>query len=524
MSFRGQTFRLPMNSGGFVNSPNIDLVPAEAMIDVRNVNIHEDGRGKRGGTAIFSATSTRNSQLMGVVDYTLASGTQFVITTTTEGEVWKDNATQLNSGNLLKTGAFTTFAIANDKVYICDGGTTPQTWDGSAGTTSDLAAVPSDWTGANFPTQIIIHGSGNSERGWALGLPSNPHTLYVTPDVAGGDLDFTQGTIETFHIETGDGFGLVGGVEFGDRLIVFGKNRAYVINDTSLDSTEWGYTQAQWEGGVAHSRLIIKTPNDVVCMMDDGNIYSITAVQSYGDYKQASITKPAWIDKWIRENTDLSKINQFHGVYDPELRRVIVFVVRSGMTTIDTALIYNIDRGPQEGWTIHDNITSNSGFSASCSAVIRRNPASHHSVYIYTGDYSGNVWELEEADANDDSNAYTGKYRTPHLTQDNPRARKKYKRGWLTMTAQGDYDLNVRWWVDGTEQTQRTVSMAGTGDTLPFTLGTDVLGGNELIDVPFELGAVGERIQFEVSNSSVDEKFFISQMLIDFTMLGNPPA
>lgn len=516
-----------MNAGGFVYSPNIDKVPPEAMIDVRNINIHEDGRGKRGGTAIFSAASTRNSQLMGGIDFTLASGTQFIVTTTTEGEVWKDKDAQLNSGNLLKVGAFTTFAVVNDKLYICDGGTTPQTWDGSAGSTSDLAAVPNDWTGSNFPTQIIVHGSGNSERGWALGCENNPHTIYFTPDTGvltgGGDLDFSQTNIETLHIETGDGYGLVGGIEFGDRLVVFGKNRSYIVNDTSLNSTEWGYTQAQWEGGAATKRLITKTSNDVVCMMDDGNIYSVTTVQSYGDYKLASITKPSWIDKWIRENTDLSKIDQFHFARDPELRRTYLFVVRSGQTTVDLGLVYNEDRGPIEGWTIHDNPTNNSGYSASCSFTARRSPASHHSVYIYTGDYSGNVWELEEADANDNSNAYTGKYKTPNLTQDNPRAKKKYKRGWLVMTAQGNYDVEVRWWVDGIEQTQRSVNMGGDLLTLPFTL-PGTFSGAELINASFELGAVGTRIQFEVLNSNVDEKFFISQMLIDHTVLGNPPA
>ncbi|MEE8382225.1 MAG: hypothetical protein V3R78_10185 [Thermodesulfobacteriota bacterium] len=495
------------------------------MLEVRNINIHEDGRGKRGGTAIFSAASTRNSQLTGVIDFTLASGTQFVVTTTTEGEVWKDNATQLNSGNLLKSGAFTTFSIANDKVYICDGGTTPQTWDGAAGSTSDLAAVPNDWTGVNFPTQIIIHGSGNSERGWALGLPSNPHTLYFTPDSAGGDLDFTDGTIDTINIETGDGFGLVGGVDFGDRLIIFGKNNAYVINDTSLTSTEWGYTQAQWEGGVAHSRLIIKTTNDVVCMMDDGNIYSITAVQSYGDYKQASITKPSWIDKWIRENTDLSKINQFHGLYDPELRRIYIFVVRNGQTDVDTALVYNVDRGPEEGWTIHDNRDSNSGYSASCAAVVRRSPASHHSQYVYTGDGIGNVWELEESAKNDNNNAYYAGFKTPRLVFDNARATKKYVRGFLVTEEKGSYNVYINIWIDDVAQTQQSVDLSGAGAVWgTMVWGSFTWAGGVLVDKAFDIGAVGKRIQLEVFNSSVDEDFFLSEIQVDHLIMGNRPS
>lgn len=522
MSFSGQTFQIPMGRGGFTNNPNIDEVAPEMMIDVKNINIHENGRGRRGGTAHFSVASTRDSQLMGVVDFTLINGTQHVVTTATEGEIWKDNTTQLKSG--LATGKFSTFAIANDKLYISNGANVPQTWDGAAGSTSDLSAVPTDWTGSNFPTQIIIHGSGNSERGWALGCPSNVHTLYVTPDSAGGDLDFSQATILTFNIETEDGFGLVGGVEFGDRILIFGKNQAFVMNDSDIDTANWGYNAAQWKGGVAHSRLIVKTPNDVVCMMDDGNIYSVTAVQQFGDYRSASITKPSWIDKWIRENTDLSRIDQFHGEYDPELRRVYIFVVRSGQTQIDTALVYNVDRGPEEGWTIHDNPSSVSGYSASASAVVRRTPAANHSTYTYTGDYSGNVWELETAARNDDSAAYTASYKTPKMTFDNPRLTKRYRKLWVIAREAGNFNLSIETWVDGVSQGTNTVSLAGIGAVYGIDVyGTGTYGGDTFVENNFNVGNVGRRIQYEVFNTAANEDFFVSKMLQDFTPLGNRP-
>jgi hypothetical protein len=524
MSYQGETYSIPMNRGGLTANPNIDLIEPEMMVMARNINTFDNGRGKRGGTAHFSTASTRDSQLMGVIDFTLADGSQFIVTTTTEGEVWKDNTTQLNSGNLLKVGAFTTFSVVNEKLYICDGGTTPQTWDGIAASTSDLAAVPSDWTGSNFPTQIIVHGAGGSERGWALGCQSTPHTLYITPETAGGDLDFTQGTIQTFNRETGDGYGLVGGVEFGDKLIVFGKNQAYVVDDSELDISNWRIQAAQWKGGVAHSRLIVKTPNDVVCMMDDGTIYSVAAVQEFGDYKIASITKPSWIDKWIRENTDLGKINQFHGVYDPELRIIRFFVVRSGQTNIDTCLVYNIDKGPEEGWVIHDNQTNASGFDASCSAVVLRVPAEDHSTYIYTGDYLGNVWELEEGPRNDNGEAYFAGFKTARLNFANARVTKKYRRGWLITEEKGDYNLFINTWVDGVSLAQQTVDLSGAGALWgTMVWGSFTWAGDALIDQPFDIGTKGKRIQFEIFNSNVNEDFFVSQMLIDHKVLSNRP-
>jgi len=92
------------------------------------------------------------------------------------------------------------------------------------------------------------------------------------------------------------------------------------------------------------------------------------------------------------------------------------------------------------------------------------------------------------------------------------------------MEPKGDCNLTVNTWIDGVQQAQQTVSMAGAGGTLPFTLGTDLLGGNELIDKPYDIGNKGKRIQSEFYNSNVDEDFFISQILYDHKVLGAGPG
>ena len=92
------------------------------------------------------------------------------------------------------------------------------------------------------------------------------------------------------------------------------------------------------------------------------------------------------------------------------------------------------------------------------------------------------------------------------------------------MEPKGDYDLTIGIWIDGVQQTQQTVSMVGIGGTFPFTLGTDLLGGQEVIVKSFDIGNTGKRIQAEVYNSNVDQDFFISQILIDHTILGAKPS
>lgn len=517
MGFNGGTYAIDCARGGVTANPNIDNIQPYMMVMCRNINLHENGRAKRGGTDRVNASAGYgSSQIMGGYDYVKLSGSQFNMVGTYAGAIWKTAADSIKTG--LTTAQYFSFEVMDDELYICNGANTPQTWDGVAASTSAITNPAADWTGSNQPFQMIKHGKGNSERMWAL-LPSG---VYASADSDGKE--FITGVV-SIPISTFEGSGLVGGVEFGDRLIVFGKKRSYIIDDTDTNTANWGYESAIWEGGVAHNRLIVKTPNDVLCMMDDGNIYSITTVQSYGDYKAASITKPSWIDKWIRDNCNLGRISQFHAVYDPELRLVRWFVVRNGQTEVDTCLVYFIDRGPEEGWSIHDNHSADSGFNASASWVYHKIPAEHHSFYIYTGDYGGYVWDLEETDAGDDGSPYYAGFKTARMTFEDARMTKFFRKGWIITRSYGNYDLYVRTWVDGVEQAQQTVSLAGGGSVYGTAqYGTATYGGDELIDKDFDIGMKGRRIQYEMYNAKLNEKFFISQILQDFKPLGNSPS
>ena len=184
----------------------------------------------------------------------------------------------------------------DDELYCCNGANVPTVWsEATISVDISTTSMPSDWTGTNYPSQMIQHGSANSLRNWAIGCPSTPKNVYVTPD--GTPKDFSDGNVLTFFIETGDGHGIVGGVEYGDRLVLFGKTKSFIMNDTDTNTDNWGYTESQWYGGAANWRLIIRTPNDIVCMMEDGEIYSVSAAETYGDYKAASLTRPSYMQE-----------------------------------------------------------------------------------------------------------------------------------------------------------------------------------------------------------------------------------
>lgn len=516
MAYTGRTYLIDCSQGGLTGNNNPDVVGSYMMVHpTRNINIHNGGREKRGGTAHVNSSAIPDTpDCMGGFDFTMASGTQFILWAGADGKLYKNDADTIGTG--LSTSTFYNFCQAADKVFIANSSNKPQVWDGT-GNVSEIDHPATDFTA--YPVrQMLVHGYGNSERVWAL------NRLGVYASLTTDFEDFSDGTVINIPIETGDGNGLQGMVEFGDRLVVFGKSRSYIIDDSSSTTSDWGYSSAIWEGGAASWRLIVRTPNDIVCMSDDGEIYSVSTAEQYGDYKQASLTRPAWVHAWIREYLDLSKIDQFHAVYDPNLRAIRFFVVRSGQSTVDTCLLYFIDRGPTQGWVVHDNNSYASGYSACSSWLVR---ASAGVLKIYTGDYDGFKWELETATLADNGNGYYAGFTTPYMPFDNgqnvmSRYNKMYNKLGVVMLPKGNFDLSIKIYIDGVYKETKSVNMGVTGSIFGTdTWGSAVFRGVDLMDETTGLGYVGKRTRLEVFNSNANQGFFVSQLLVDFKNKGS---
>ena len=338
--------------------------------------------------------------------------------------------------------------------------------------------------------------------------------------------DMSDAQVITLSIEVGEAGGLVGGVEWGNRLVVFSKTRAFIIDDSDATTTNWTWTQAQWTGGVSSWRLIAKTQNDLFALVDEGDVYSVITAQQYGDYKAASVARPAWIHRWIREHIDLTRLDEGHAVYDPELRCVYWFLPRTGSTFVDMALVYFIDRAPEEAWMLHDNLARDSGFRATSSAFGRA-PLETFSKVI-TGGPVGKVWYLNSSqDAlSDNAGAYEAGFVTSFLNQGNPRSRKRYKYGHILSVVEGDFDLTVDVYVDGLYKATYLVSLgSGAGSYGSSVYGPSTYyGGDEYLVADFAIGFIGTRIQYRVRNNNAGEDFFVSRIMTDFKELGLRPS
>ena len=414
------------------------------------------------------------------------------------------------------------FETFNNLLIICTGNDLPQVWTGT-GNISAMSNVPTDWSGSsNFPRKVVKHGRISSERLWAIGGAVDPFTVYASAlnsKDGSTEPDFSDANVITIFIETSDGFGIVNAVEFTDRLLCAGKSTIYIIDDLDINTANWGYEKSAWEGGCATSRLMIAVSNDVVAMDENGTIFSVTGTQTYGDYKKASLTRPNFIDQWIRDNVKLSAIDDFHMIYDPVLRALYIFVVRTGNTEVNTALVYFIDRLPERGWVIKDNLDFDSGYNASASALVRKAVGDNK---IYTGGWDdGLVWELETATLNDNGSSYKAGFKTPKFHMGDPRLTKRFDTGWIVASEQGAASLLIDTWVDGESLDQQSVSLLSDGGIYGTAVyGSDMYGGDDLVMVSFPIGAEGQRLQYEVHNDSGGQDFFITLMMTDFEPLG----
>lgn len=516
MAYTGTTHVVDCTGGGLtgVKISGENLPPSSMVYPTRNLVYEKGGRRKRGGTAhLYAAAFTGTPKILGVFDCTFQSLTQYVITATDDGDVFK------NDQDTIATGLGTTlpycFTMGENKLFIADGVNEPLAWTGT-GNAAQVSEPATDWA-TSPPFQLLVHGRGASQRMCAL----NKNTLYLSKSyAAAGDMEKFVTSAVSLYMDTGDGIGLTGMAEIGDEVIVFGKRKAYRLDDTSTSTADWGFQPAQWNGGAANWRLIVPIPSgDVICMMEDGDVYSVTSAAEYGDYKAASLMGPSMMHEYVKQYINLSKIANFHGVYYPPWRAVIFFVTKAGNTNNDMALIYFTDRSPGEAWMVHDNADYASGYNASASAVLR--DFTNGSFKLYTGDYSGEMWKLDQTDRNDNSNGFYGGFTTFYNSFGNPRVNKHFNSIDLVIEPKGEFELTVNSYVDG-DSNIGSVSMqaGGTVSLGTFILDADVLGGDKLQDARLLLGYIGRRIQYEIYNSVANEDFFITEFMTDFKPKG----
>jgi hypothetical protein len=462
------------------------------------MNYHENGLSKRGGSEISIAGNTHPGQ----------GGFQF-FTPTINRQIFVSNgvAYQTSYSNVIHSGMSTQNAISfvqtSNKVFFTDGQTNPQYWDGIAASTSNVTPAAS-WTG-NMPIQMVVHtraGSGAGDRLWAVTPDGLWYSKLNTPT------DFLNGDAGNIPIDSIGG--LVGAYDLGGQLFAFSRTQTFLIADTDPSIANWGYTNALWEGGVASWRLIDKAMNNLYFMAEDGLIYNISGVLTTGAYNAAPLNRPAFVDKFIRDNVNLQNIQNFHVAYDRKLR-ALKFFMQQGGSSNNIALTYFIDKQPTSAWIIHNNPNGNSGYNATCSWEVRNAPGDYQ---VWTMDNAGNVWKLEQTSRDDNGTSYPTIIATKAQDLNIPRNNKHYLAICLRGQASGTVDFTMYPFVEGAALASQTFSLNGTGATFDSaTFDSSTFATDLVTTAPVYLGIYGRDLQLQLVNDVAGQDFFLSEIL-----------
>jgi hypothetical protein len=231
VAYKGGDFPIDCGKGGYTGNRNIEGLAPEMMVwPTRNINLQNGGRERRGGSAHVYVTAFHDAPYVtGIYDFMMNDGTQYLITATKDGKIWKDGTNEIKTG--MSTTTFFSFETGDNELFIADGITMPQVWPGT-GNAAEISNPAADWT-TKKPFQFVKHGRWNSERMWAItrtGIYGSSSTNFQ---------DFSTANVIYIPLDTTDGHGLQGAAVLGGRLIIFGKTKSFILEDTDTDTNLW---------------------------------------------------------------------------------------------------------------------------------------------------------------------------------------------------------------------------------------------------------------------------------------------
>jgi len=309
----------------------------------------------------------------------------------------------------------TTLAQAGDTVYLWDGAssfTSKGTVNGSSklrGATWSLGGysvitdiekltVVKSWDGTSLTS--LTTGLGVSlyakyaivhlGRMWLFNVKAGtdtPHlmvasayedpTSYDTASRA-GDSGFTTG-LEAFYMTTPDLLPINGVALFFNTLIVSTEG-GRVWKLTGSDSIDFAWVPFYSGSAATGTETMANIGNDVVYMRRGGDIESLSATQDFGDVKSDDLSK------WIRNV--VSGLTDCITVYDQERQKVYFFNSSGSMPV----LFKDMQPTGLSPWSVYETDHA-SNFSTNAAVYIRQPGGS--SYYVYFGDSSGNLYQMD---------------------------------------------------------------------------------------------------------------------------------
>jgi hypothetical protein len=419
-------------------------------------------------------------------DYVVVRGSR-LLTATTAGNIFKEREGDLDAVTLVsdlstvgRPGKFIVCGkedgnLQRKLIYI-NGYDVPQGLVDDGATMADISTPNPDWdTTATFAGGRPHAGCVHSGR-VVLATPrgKDSHRLYMSSPTNHGDFGTTNGTTRRVRSEIGNA--IWGLASFKGVLWVWKHPFGiFYIDDSDLDPTNWvERTMSEAIGCAPSPYAVCPMDDDVIFLSATGAFHLLSAVDTLGGVKASDLSWALGLNKWLRENLNLSRLNQTLSVWYPH-KKVALFSVPSAGSTVNDLLLKWDFSGRDEGEPVKFSYSEQNIPDA---LTLRQDTDGVWKPIIGEG---GTVKLLERDDRNKDGDAYTSRYQTPHIDFSHMDPALAFRRklfefvefvmeptsaGTLAVEVLVDGSVKQEFTIDATKRRQRKLLRVGDGYTL----------------------------------------------------------
>jgi hypothetical protein len=515
---------LPLGPDGLNGSNNPSAIKISELTEALNITYEGGAIRKEGGASLYTPSALSGSPIiLGGIDWRYDGVTQRSVIVTSAGAILKDSGTGAY-GTTLKSGLTATdvnprfceggkeAAANNRKLFIFTGKNAVQVLSADGATTTDLATPPADWT-AGKPT----FGTPHEQRIWAGGNTNDPHRIYYTMPT--NHESFTGAGSGSISIYPGEGEKLVGAISFKGLLIAFKYPVGiYAIDTTSPSVANWRVNKVSGTVGLANENAFAEMTDDYLAILTpNADVRVVSASDVFGKFNAPSLTDHRYMNELMRRELQHLYSAKWRLCWYGKKRELHIACTSQASTTNDTRLVADMTFPTNPRWRFSNRDT--------CASLWTRVGSDTQSQLVH-GDHAGKVWLMDTDTRSKDGAGYSGEFKTAEtdLSQVDPRlatVRKNGKFIELTMEPKGNWDvlMEIHW--DGKYSQTISFNMGSTGAALgSFILGTDALGGEQLLQRKRRITGSGRRISIKGKNSQPAQDYAISRALLHYS-IGN---
>ncbi len=367
----------------------------------------------------------------------------------------------------------------------------PRSWDQT--TAQNLAGTPPRFS----------FGCAHKNRAWAAGVYANPSRLYYSVNVDPEDwVGVGSGSID---IDPNDGDVITGLVSHKDELFVFkGPNKGSIhrITGSSPTGTD-GFARKNFVKGLgaAWHNAIFSFADDIGFVSQYGSVHSLAATASYGDFFEASLSRPINIGG-IRTYLNYNRLRNIWAATDHLAGLVYITASWDASTTNNRCIVMDFRNAPDIiRWSRIPSYAA-----ASLAIFVDTNGIRR----VLSGGNDGYVRRLNIADRSiDGTTGLSYKVTTPYMNYGDPMMMKTLQQGAIGIAPKGNFDFTFGWQRDNAAQQTLTMAQGG-GDVLgsasanQFTLDSSTLAGSKYVDRYHQFNEQGgefRSVQFQVTDS-----------------------